>query len=75
MYNYEILKCSLQMQKQLRLSVWSQAGPHQYFIGLAPFGQFGHRIRLRNERPGFESRQGIRCLGKHSSAVVYKMTS
>jgi hypothetical protein len=25
-------------------------------------------------RPGFESRQGIRFLGKHSSAVVYKMT-
>jgi hypothetical protein len=23
-------------------------------------------------RPGFESRQGIRFLGKHSSAVVYK---
>jgi hypothetical protein len=25
-------------------------------------------------RPGFKSRQGIRFLGKHSSAVVYKMT-
>jgi hypothetical protein len=25
-------------------------------------------------RPGFESRQDIRFLGKHSSAVVYKMT-
>jgi hypothetical protein len=25
-------------------------------------------------RPGFESLQGIRFLGKHSSAVVYKMT-
>jgi hypothetical protein len=25
-------------------------------------------------RPGFESRQGIRFLGKHSRAVVYKMT-
>jgi hypothetical protein len=25
-------------------------------------------------RPGFESRRGIRFLGKHSSAVVYKMT-
>jgi hypothetical protein len=25
-------------------------------------------------RPGFESRQGIRFLGKHSSAVVYKIT-
>jgi hypothetical protein len=25
-------------------------------------------------RPGFESRQGIKFLGKHSSAVVYKMT-
>jgi hypothetical protein len=24
-------------------------------------------------RPEFESRQGIRFLGKHSSAVVYKM--
>jgi hypothetical protein len=31
-----------------------------------------HRIRLRNERPGFESRQGTGFLGKHSSAVVYK---
>jgi hypothetical protein len=25
-------------------------------------------------RPGFESRQGIRFLGKHSNAVVYKLT-
>jgi hypothetical protein len=25
-------------------------------------------------RPGFESRQGIRFLGKHSSAVVFKKT-
>jgi hypothetical protein len=25
-------------------------------------------------RPGFESRQGIRFLGKHTSAVVFKMT-
>jgi hypothetical protein len=25
-------------------------------------------------RPGFESRLGIRFLGKHSSAVVYNMT-
>jgi hypothetical protein len=25
-------------------------------------------------RPEFESHQGIRFLGKHSSAVVYKMT-
>jgi hypothetical protein len=25
-------------------------------------------------RPGFKSRQGIMVLGKHSSAVVYKMT-
>jgi hypothetical protein len=24
----------------------------------------GHRIRLRNRRPGFESRQGVRFLGK-----------
>jgi hypothetical protein len=23
-----------------------------------------HRIRLRNRRPGFESRQGVRFLGK-----------
>jgi hypothetical protein len=29
----------------------------------------------RMRRPGFESRQGIRFLGKHSSAVVYKMTT
>jgi hypothetical protein len=27
-----------------------------------------------SRRPGFESRQVIRFLGKHSSAVVYKMT-
>jgi hypothetical protein len=26
----------------------------------------GHRIRLRNRRPGFESRQGVRFLGKTS---------
>jgi hypothetical protein len=26
----------------------------------------------RTRRPGFESRQGIRFLGKHSYAVVYK---
>jgi hypothetical protein len=25
-------------------------------------------------RPGFESRQGIRFLGKHGNAVAYKMT-
>jgi hypothetical protein len=25
-------------------------------------------------RPGFKSRQGLRFLGKHSSAVVFKMT-
>jgi hypothetical protein len=31
----------------------------------------GHRIRLRNRRPGFESRQGLRFLGSLSSAVVY----
>jgi hypothetical protein len=29
----------------------------------------GHRTRLRNTRPGFESRQGVRFLGKHSNAV------
>jgi hypothetical protein len=28
----------------------------------------------RTRRPGFESGQGIRFLGKHSNAVVYKMT-
>jgi hypothetical protein len=28
----------------------------------------------RTKRPGFEFRQGIRFLGKHSSAVVYKIT-
>jgi hypothetical protein len=28
----------------------------------------------RTRRPGFESRHGIRFLGKHSGAVVYKMT-
>jgi hypothetical protein len=27
----------------------------------------------RTRRPGFEFRRGIRFLGKHSSAVVYKI--
>jgi hypothetical protein len=30
-----------------------------------------HRIRLRNRRPGFESRKGIRFLGSHGIAGVY----
>jgi hypothetical protein len=29
-----------------------------------------HRTCLMNRRPGFESRQGVRFLGKHSNAVV-----
>jgi hypothetical protein len=33
--------------------------------------QSGHRIRLRNIRPGLESRQGMRYLGNLSNAVVY----
>jgi hypothetical protein len=32
----------------------------------------GHRIRLKNWRPGFESSQGVRFyVGKHSNAAVY----
>jgi hypothetical protein len=32
----------------------------------------GHRIRLRNRRPGFESRQGVKFFReKHSNAAVY----
>jgi hypothetical protein len=30
----------------------------------------GNRICLRNTITGFESRQGVRFLGKHSNAVV-----
>jgi hypothetical protein len=30
-----------------------------------------HRIRLKIRSPGFESRQGIRFLGRHSNAVIY----
>jgi hypothetical protein len=29
---------------------------------------------FRTEYPGFKSRQGIKFVGKHSIAVVYKMT-
>jgi hypothetical protein len=30
----------------------------------------GHRITLKNRRPGFKSRQGVSFLGKHSKAVM-----
>jgi hypothetical protein len=31
-------------------------------------------LPLEREDPGFESRLGVRFLGKHSSDVAYKMT-
>jgi hypothetical protein len=42
----------------------------KYQSSLVALAQWRHRIRLWNRRPGFESRQGERFLGKYSNAVV-----
>jgi hypothetical protein len=38
----------------------------KYYIQSLAAWCSGHRIRLRKGRPGFESRQGLSFLGKHS---------
>jgi hypothetical protein len=49
-----------------RKHFWS----HWKKIALMSAWRSGHRISLKNRRPGFESRQHVSFLGKHSIDVI-----
>jgi hypothetical protein len=56
-------------QFQLKLVGYDLASERMIGIFQVPLPSSGHRIRLRNRRPGFKSQQCMyRAEGKHSNA-------